>query len=159
MLGGEFSGPEFTPKATGKQFSKKAQRVLALASEESRGMGCEHVGTDHLLLGVLVSGAGSGVAVLLGAGLTVEALRDRITLVGSAPEDAPSGYGPSMRNVLRLSSHHADSMGHPEIEPEHLVLGLLDEEDGPAIRIFQHFQIHVERVRTALLTRVSNKGS
>jgi hypothetical protein len=154
MIGGEFSGSEFTPKATGKQFSKRAQRVLALASEESRRMRCEHVGSDHLLLGVLVSDEGSGVAVLSGAGLSLAAVRDRITAVGSAPEDAPNGYGPSMRNVLRFSSHHADSLGHAEIEPEHFVLGLLDEADGPAIRTLEYFRVDVERVRAALLKRM-----
>jgi ATP-dependent Clp protease ATP-binding subunit ClpC len=156
MIGGEFSGPEFTPKATGKQFSKRAQRVLALASEESRRMGCEHVGSEHLLLGVLVSGEGSGAAALAGARLSVAAVRGRITAVGSASEDAPNGYGPSMRNILRLSSHHADSLGHPEIEPEHFVLGLLDEAAGPAMRTLQHFRVDVERVRTALRKKMSD---
>jgi hypothetical protein len=39
-----------------------------------------------------------------------------------------------MRNVLRAASHHADSLRNAEIEPEHLVLGLLDETDGGARR-------------------------
>src|SRR6266566_5366519 len=107
LISAEFSGPEFTPKSTGKQFSKRAQRVLALASEESRGMGCDHVGSDHLLLGVLMYGEGSGAAVLSDAGLTVEAVRRRIMAIGSTAEVASNGYGPSMCNVLRLSSHHA----------------------------------------------------
>ena len=158
MIGGEFSGTEFTPKAGGKQFSKRAQRVLALASEESRRMECEHVGSDHLLLAVLASREGSGAAVLSSAGLSVEAVRDRITAVGSPSEVAPNSYGPSMRNVLRLSSHHADTLGQAEIEPEHFVLGLLDEADGPAIRIFQHFRLDVEQVRTALLQKMSGKN-
>ena len=61
LISAEFSGPEFTPNGTGKQFSKRAQRVLALASEESRRMGCDHVGSDHLLLALLVYGEGSGL--------------------------------------------------------------------------------------------------
>ncbi len=56
LISADFSGPEFTVKSPGKQlqFSKRAQRVLALASQESRDMGCDHVGSDHLLLGLLV---------------------------------------------------------------------------------------------------------
>ncbi len=121
-------------------------------------MGCEHVGSDHLLLAVLASGEGTGAAVLSSAGLGVEAVRARITAVGCPAEDAPDGYGASMRNVLRLSSHHADALGQPEIEPEHFVLGLLDEADGPAIRTFQHFRVDVERVKTALLKKMSDKS-
>jgi ATP-dependent Clp protease ATP-binding subunit ClpA len=158
LISAEFSGSEFTPKATGKQFSKSAQRVLALASEESRRMGYEHVGSDHLLLGLLVYGEGSGAAVLANAGLTADAVRLRITAVGSTAEVASNGYGPSMRNVLRLSSQHAETLEHLEIEPEHFVLGLLDKADGPAMSLFRHFAIDTERVKTALLQKMSEKS-
>lgn len=155
LISAEFSGAEFTPQATGKQFSKSAQRVLALASEESRSMGCDHVGSDHLLLGLLVYGEGSGAAVLSNAGLTPEAVRLRITAVGSTAEVAVNGYGPSMRNVLRLSSQHAETLRHPEIEPEHFVLGLLDKIDGPAMSLLRHFAVDVEQVKASLLQRMS----
>jgi len=155
VIAGEFSGPEFIPKATGRQFSKRAERVLALASKESRRTGCEHVGSDHLLLGVLVFGEGSGAYLLSSAGLKLETVRTRVRATGSPPELAPTGYGPSMRNILRLSSRHAEVLGHAEIEPEHLVLGLLDEGDGPAIRIFQHFGLDVEGIKAAVLRKMS----
>lgn len=158
LISAEFSGSEFAPKPTAKQFSKRAQRVLALAGEESRRMGCEHVGSDHLLLGLLAYGEGSGAAVLSNAGLTAEGVRLRITAVGSTAEVALNGYGPSMRSVLRLSSQHAESLGHSEIEPEHFVLGLLDKADGPAMSLFRHFTVDAERVRTALLQKMSEKS-
>jgi ATP-dependent Clp protease ATP-binding subunit ClpA len=158
LISAEFSGPEFTPKTTGIQFSKRAQRVLALASEESRRMGCEHVGSDHLLLALLVYGEGNGAAVLSSAGLAAEAVRLRITAVGSTAEIASNGYGPSMRNVLRLSSQHAEALGHSEIEPEHFVLGLLDKADGPAMSLFRHFAVDTERVKMALLRKMSEKS-
>ena len=158
LISAEFSGPEFTPKATGRQFSKRAQRVLALASEESGRMGCEHVGSDHLLLGLLVYGEGSGAAVLSSAGLTVEAVRLRIAAIGPTAEVASSGYGPSMRNVLRLSSRHAETLGDPEIEPEHIVLGLLERADGPAMSLFRHFSVDTERARLSLLQKISDKS-
>jgi len=157
LISAEFSGSEFTPKVTGKEFSKRAQRVLALASDESRRMGCEHVGSDHLLLAVLVYGEGNGATMLLSAGLAAEAVRARITAIGSAAEVASNGYGPSMRNILRLSSIYAERLGHPEIEPEHFVLGLLDKVDGPAMNLFRHFAVDTERIKTSLLQRMSDK--
>jgi len=159
LISAEFSGNEFTPNVTGKQFSKRAQRVLALASEESRRMGCEHVGSDHLLLALLVDGEGSGAAVLSTAGLTAEAVRLRITTIGSTAEVASNGYGPSMRDILRLSSQHADTLGDPEIEPEHFALGLLDKVDGPAMSLFRHFAVDIKRVKTSLLQKISNKSA
>ncbi len=158
LISAEFSGPEFTPTATGKELSKRAQRVLALASEESRRMGCEHVGSDHLLLALLVYRQGSGAEALSSAGLTPEVVRHRIMAIGTTAEVASNGYGPSMRNVLRLSSVHADTLGDLEIEPEHLVLGLLEKADGPAMSLLRHFGADVEQVKTSLLQKLVNKG-
>src|SRR4051812_16570887 len=56
LISAKFSGEEFTAKATDKQFSERAQRVLVLTGKESRRVGCDHVGSDHLLLGLLVYG-------------------------------------------------------------------------------------------------------
>jgi len=46
-----------------------------------------------------------------------------------------------MRNVLRAASHHANSLQHAEIEPDHLILGLLDETGGGAGRAIRHFGV------------------
>jgi hypothetical protein len=153
LISAEFSGLDSIPKTTGKSFSKRAQRVLALASEESRWRGCQHVGSDHLLLAMLLTGDGNGAAVSSSWGLSVETLRARIMAFGSAPEAAPDGYGPSVRNVLRLSSQHADTLGQGKIEPEHFVLGLLDEVHGPAIRILRHFGVDVDRTKERCCVR------
>jgi len=158
LIGAEFSGPEFTPKITGKELSKRAQRVLALASEEARRMGWDHVGSDHLLLALLLFGEGNGPSVLLSAGLTAEAVRLRIAAIGSTSEVASNGYGPSMRNALRLSSQHADNLGDSEIEPEHFVLGLLNKVDGPAMSLFRHFGVDTRRVKASLLQKMSDES-
>ncbi len=157
LISATFAGPEFNPRVRGKQFSRRAQRVLALASEESRRLGCEHVGSDHLLLAVLAYGEGSGAAVLSSAGLTAEAVRLRIAAIGSTAEVASNGYGPSMRSILRLSSQRADALGDSEIEPEHFVLGFLDKADGPAMSLFRHFAVDIEQIETSLLKKMSDQ--
>jgi hypothetical protein len=158
LISAEFSGSEFAPKRTGKQLSKTAQRVLELASEESRRMRCEHVGSGHLLLGLLVHGPGVGAMIFSCTGLTAEAVRSRITAIGCTAEVASNGYGPSMRNVLQLFSHYADKLGAQEIEPEHFVLGLLDRVEGPAMSLFRHFELDIEHVKASLLREMSGKG-
>jgi ATP-dependent Clp protease ATP-binding subunit ClpC len=157
LISAEFSGPEFTPESTGKKFSKRSQRVLGLASEESRRMGCDHVGSDHLLLGLLMYAEGSGAATLSSAGLTTEAVYRRIMAIGSTSEVATNGYGPSMCNVLRLAWRHAETLGYSEIEPEHFVLGLLDNVDGPAMNIFRRFAVDAERAKVSLLRKISDR--
>jgi ATP-dependent Clp protease ATP-binding subunit ClpC len=121
-------------------------------------VGSDHVGSDHLLLALLEYGEGSGFAVLSRAGLTAEVVRARIAASGSAAEVASNGYGPSMRNILRLSSLYAETLRDPEIEPEHFVLGLLDKVDGPAMSLFRHFAVDTERAKTSLLQAMSHKS-
>jgi hypothetical protein len=157
LIGSEIPGPEFAPNITGKQLSKTAQRVLELASEEAGRMGCDHVGSEHLLLALLAFGQGIGASVLLAAGLTAEAVRQRIAAIGCTAEVASAGYGPSMRNVLWLSSQHADTLGDLKIEPEHFILGLLNKADGPAMSLFRHFAVNPRRVRISLFQKLSEK--
>jgi ATP-dependent Clp protease ATP-binding subunit ClpA len=90
--------------------------------------------------------------------LTAEAVRLRIAAIGSTAEVASNGYGPSMRSILRLSSQNADTLGDSEIEPEHFVLGLLDKADGPAMSLLRHFAVDVERAKTSLLKKLSEKS-
>jgi hypothetical protein len=158
LISADFSGPVFIPKVTGMQLSKRAQRVLEIASEESTRMGCDHVSSEHLFLALLVFGEGSGASVLLSSGLTAESIRLRIATIGTTAEVASNRYGPSMRNILRLCSQQADILGDSEIEPEHFVLGLLNKVDGPAMSLFRHFAIDTRRVRTLLLQKMSEKS-
>jgi ATP-dependent Clp protease ATP-binding subunit ClpA len=65
---------------------------------------------------------------------------------------------PTMRSVLRAFSHHAESLGHKEIEPEHFVLGLLDESDGGAIKALRHFGVNVEQTKRLLLERTAHES-
>jgi ATP-dependent Clp protease ATP-binding subunit ClpC len=130
-----------------KEFSKQAQRVLFLANEESRRLQSPHVASEHLLLGALAYGS----RALEDSGLTLQGLRDYISQVGSMPEEAPHGYGPSMRRVLRSSWQHSDALSHSEIEPEHLVLGVLDELEGGACRALKHFGVDVPATKQRIL--------
>lgn len=151
LIEAQYSGPKLTPKAPGTQLSHGALRVLDMAREESKRMGCGHVGSDHLLLSLLVHGEGKGAAALLSSGLTAEAVRRRIAVIGPKVEVPTNGYGPSLHNILRLSSYYAETFNMPEIEPEHFVLALLSRVDGPAMNLLRHFGVHVERVKALLL--------
>ena len=134
-----------------KEFSKQAQRVLFLANEESRRLKNPHVASEHLLLGALAHRFSTVSKALEESGLTLQGLRDYISQVGSMPEEAPRGYGPSMRGVLRRSCQHSDALSHPEISPEHLVLGLLDELEGGTCRALKYFGVDVPATRQRIL--------
>lgn len=138
-----------------KQFSVAAQEVLALANQESKRLHCDHVASEHLLLGVLVYGQGVGSSLLADAGLVLDSVRTHIATTGVDSEVAPHGYGPSMHGALRRSLAHADALVHPKIEPEHLVLGLLDETDGGATRVLRHFGVDTATTSRHIIERIA----
>ena len=138
-----------------KQFSEKAQEVLAIANQESKRLRCDHVASEHLLLGLLIYGQGVGSAMLSNAGLVLDCVQTHVASIGVEPEMASHGYGPSMRGALFRSFRHAESLLHPKIEPEHLALGLLDETDGGAVRVLRHFGVDTATTRRHILERIA----
>ena len=137
-----------------RQFSKRAQKVLLLANRESRRFHSPHVTSEHLLLGALAYRSPVVSGTLRSAGLALHSLRTHIAQVGSAPEDAPHGYGPSMHGALRRSCQHSEALSHQMIEPEHLVLGVLDETDGGAARALRHFGVDVRATKRHIIQRM-----
>jgi ATP-dependent Clp protease ATP-binding subunit ClpC len=138
----------------GKQLSKRAQKVLLLANRESKRFRSPHVASEHLLLGALAYRSPVVSGTLRSAGLVLQELRTYIAQVGSAPEDAPHGYGPSMHGALRRSCQHSEALSHHKIEPEHLVLGVLDETDGGAARALRHFGVDVRATKRQIMQRM-----
>ena len=59
-----------------------------------------------------------------------------------------------MRNILRLSSQRAETLGDSKMEPEHCVLGLLAKDNGPAMSLLRHFAVDIERAKASLLQKM-----
>jgi ATP-dependent Clp protease ATP-binding subunit ClpC len=137
-----------------KQFSKSAQKVLLLANRESKRCRCPHVASEHLLLGALAYRWSAVSRTLKGAGLSLAALRAYVAEVGSAPEEAPHGYGPSMRGVLRRCCEYSEALPYRKVGPEHLLLGVLDETDGGAARALHHFGVDVQATKRDIMRRM-----
>ncbi len=139
-----------------KQFSKAAQELLAIANRESRAIESPHISSEHFLLGAVAYGRGIGAAVLANAGLRADALRLHLAKVGWTQEEVSHGYGVSTRPVFIASVRHAGTLGHAEIDPEHIILGLLDEAAGGAARVFAHFHVDVPTTRRTIIEQISH---
>jgi ATP-dependent Clp protease ATP-binding subunit ClpC len=137
-----------------RQLSKRAQKVLLLANHESKRFRSPHVASEHLLLGALAFRSPVVSGTLKSAGLDLHALRAHIGQVGSAPEVAPHGYGPSMHGALRRSCRHSEALSHSKIEAEDLVLAVLDETDGGAARALGHFRVDVAATKRHIIQRM-----
>jgi ATP-dependent Clp protease ATP-binding subunit ClpC len=133
-----------------QRFTERARRVVIFGQEEARGLRHNYIGTEHLLLGVLREEEGVGARVLASLGVTLDAVRaEVVSNVGqgdaAAVETIP--FTPRAKRVLELSLREALSLGHDYIGTEHLLLGLVREEEGVAAKILLHLDADAETVR------------
>ena len=140
---------------TPANFTPRAQQVLALAPREAHRFHHNFVGTEHLLLGLIMLGHGTAVNVLLKMGLDLEAVRLEVEKqVGTGPDQKGSGfipYTPRVKKVLALAAKESKALGHSYVGTEHILLGLLREEDGVAARVLTNLGLDTEFTRQDIL--------
>ena len=134
------------------RFTERAQAALRLAQECSAELGHGYVGSEHLLLGLAREGKGVAAKVLQSAGLEPESLKAAIArMVGvGAPGGAPSqGLTPRCKKIIELSLTEAARLGHHYVGTEHLLLGILREGDGVAVRVLSGTGVAPRRLPAA----------
>jgi ATP-dependent Clp protease ATP-binding subunit ClpA len=144
-----------------ERFTDTARRAVVHAREEARRLDHEHIGTEHLLLGLLhddTEGAGQAlrnVGVDLGsARIQVEELAGRGTQVvaGEIP------FTPRAKKVLELSLREALQLGHDYIGGEHILLGLLREGEGVGMRALRRCSADASELRRQALVLLRTQG-
>ena len=141
-----------------ERFTERARQVIVLAQEEALALMHDHIGTEHLLLGLLREQQGGSARVLESLGVTVERVRADVTeIVGGGTVAATAGqipFTPRAKRGLENGLREALHLGHGHIATEHLLLGLLregrHEEEGGAIRILRDLDADPEEIRRQL---------
>ena len=121
-----------------ERFTESARRVVVLAQEEARQLRHDYIGTEHLLLGVLAEGSGTGALALERCGVTSElAAREVEALVGRGTEPAKGHipFTPRAKKALEFSLREALKLSHNSIGTEHLLLALVALGEGVAAQI------------------------
>jgi ATP-dependent Clp protease ATP-binding subunit ClpC len=127
--------------------------VIRLAQGEAKESGYSHVGTEHVLLGLLLEGDGLGGRILRSLGVTLDAAR---TAIVNQPERSHriilTGIVPTSRveTVITYARSEAMQMASPEIGSEHLLLGLLLEREGVGAQVLEDLGVDGQRVRDEL---------
>jgi ATP-dependent Clp protease ATP-binding subunit ClpC len=145
------------------RFTDQARRVVVLAQEEARLLNHHHIGTEHLLLGLLSlpdEGEGEGVAALAltALGATLEAARAQVEEAVGEGREAPGlhvPFTPAAKNVLEIALREALKLGHNHIGPEHILLGLLRESGCLAVQILVTLGADPRGVREKVLQLLS----
>src|SRR5438270_4424823 len=107
-----------------ERFTDKARRVVVLAQEESRLLGHDFIGTEHLLLGIVHEGDGVGARALVPLGISLESVRADVEEIVGPGKGTPSGnvpFTPRAKKVLELSLRESQQLGHDYIGTEHIL--------------------------------------
>ena len=140
-----------------ERFTEKAIKVVMLAQEESRRLGHNFVGTEQILLGLIGEGAGVATKVLKSMGINLKDARievERIIGRGSGFVAVEIPFTPRAKRVLEMAIEEARDLGHSYIGTEHILLALLEEEDGVATRVLENLGVDLSKVRTEVLNQV-----
>jgi ATP-dependent Clp protease ATP-binding subunit ClpC len=135
----------------GYNFTERVRKVLAMAREEAVRLRHEYVGTEHMLLALIRENEGVAAAVLQNLGVDADELRQRIDEVVKRGRGQPTGpdlpYTSRAKKVLELAMQEARDLRHSYVGTEHLLLGLLREDNGIAAQVLTSAKVTVESAR------------
>ncbi|KAL9270011.1 ATP-dependent Clp protease ATP-binding subunit ClpA homolog CD4A, chloroplastic-like protein [Drosera capensis] len=144
-------------KAMFERFTEKAIKVVMLAQEESRRLGHNFVGTEQMLLGLIGEGTGIAAKVLKSMGINLKDARVEVEKIigrGSGFVAVEIPFTPRAKSVLELSLDEARQLGHNYIGSEHLLLGVLREGEGVALRVLENLGADLSNIRTQVIRMV-----
>lgn len=141
------------------RFTERANKVLNLAQDEAKRWKASKIGTEHLLLGLVREGEGIAAKALAAANVTPEMIERGIEqLVGRGTEevDAVVHHTPRAKRVLELAADEARKLNHNYIGTEHILLGLIREEEGVAARVLNNVGVGLNKTRQQVLLLLGN---
>ena len=144
-----------------ERFTERARQVVVLAQEEARTLKHNYIGTEHILLGLLREEEGLAARVLESLDITVERVRAQVVRIVGSGEEVTSGqipFTPRAKKVLELALREALSLGHNYIGTEHILLGLVRENEGVAARILLDFDADSDKIRNEVIRMLSGPG-
>jgi len=142
------------PKGMFRRFTDRARRAIHLAQGEALLLRHDHVGTEHLLLGLIYEGEGIAAQVLESLGISREEVRGQVDAIIGHGQGLPAGdipFTPAARRALKLSRQESLQLGHHYVGTEHLLLGLLGEGEGVAAQVLTRLGVRQARVRERAL--------
>jgi ATP-dependent Clp protease ATP-binding subunit ClpC len=144
-----------------ERFTERARQVVVLAQDEARKLGHNYIGTEHILLGLLREEEGLAARVLETLGITLEPVRAEVARIIGRGDEAASGqipFTPRAKKVLELSLREARSLRHNYIGTEHVLLGLVRENEGVAAHILLDFGADAQKIRNEVIGMLSGPG-
>ena len=138
-----------------ERFTDRARKVMQLANLEAQRFKHEYIGTEHILLGLLREGGGVAANALSNLGVDLQEIREEVEkIVQAGPDMITMGRlpkTPRARKVIEYAIEEAGNVNHNKVGTEHLLLGLLREEQGVAAQVLMNVGLCLDIVREDVL--------
>ncbi len=137
------------------RFTDRAKKVMSFARQEAMKFNHEYIGTEHILLGLVQEGSGVAANVLKNMTIDLDKIRHEVEkIVKTGPSMVTMGqlpFTPRAKKVLELSLEEASQLSHNYIGTEHLLLGLIRENEGIAAQVLMNLGVKLDEVREEVL--------
>lgn len=140
-----------------ERFTDRARKVMQLANQEAQRFNHEYIGTEHILLGLVKEGSGVAANVLKNLDVDLRKIRlevEKIVQTGPGGDQVVLGklpHTPRAKKVIEYSVEEARNLNHNYVGTEHLLLGLLREQEGVAAQVLMNLGLKLEDVREEVL--------
>src|SRR6266436_5857902 len=138
-----------------ERFTDRARKVMQLANQEAQRFNHEYIGTEHILLGLVKEGSGVAANVLKNLDVDLRKIRLEVEkIVQSGPDMVTMGklpQTPRAKKVIEYAIEEARQLNHNYVGTEHLLLGLLREQEGVAAQVLMNLGLKLEDVREEVL--------
>jgi ATP-dependent Clp protease ATP-binding subunit ClpC len=142
-----------------ERFTNQSRYAIVAAQEEARSLNHSHIGSEHLLLGLLREDQGTAAPPLVSAGITLEAARQVIDELVGRGERPPPGHIPftkPAKQCLELALREALQLGHRYIGTGHLLLGLIDTDDSVAVTVLGRLGADLDQLRPRVIQELED---
>jgi ATP-dependent Clp protease ATP-binding subunit ClpC len=140
-----------------ERFTDRSRKVMQLANQEAQRFNHEYIGTEHILLGLVKEGSGVAANVLKNLDIDLRKVRQEVEKIvqhGPGGEEIHMGrlpHTPRSKKVIEYAIEEARTLHHNYIGTEHLLLGLLREEEGVAAQVLMNLGVKLDKVRAEVL--------
>lgn len=146
-----------------ERFTDRARKVMQLANQEAQRFNHEYIGTEHILLGLVKEGTGVAANVLKNLDIDLRKIRLEVEkIVQAGPDMVTMGrlpQTPRAKKVIEYSIEEARNLNHNYVGTEHLLLGLLREQEGVAAQVLMNLGLKLEDVREEVLNLLGHNMS
>jgi ATP-dependent Clp protease ATP-binding subunit ClpC len=139
-----------------ERFTDRARKVMQLANQEAQRFNHEYIGTEHILLGLIKEAGGVAANVLRRLDIDLRKVRLEVERIVQSGRDTETMGNlprtPRAKKVLEYTMEEAGNLNHNYVGTEHILLGLLREEEGVAAQVLMNLGVKPEFIRSEVLS-------